>query len=197
MIICDEYGILEEFNRVCGEVSHNLQSYIKYGQLDDQTVEIPMTDIFPDIDGWWNLDFLGKNFMELQIAQLQELKNSDPYEYKNTLRSRLDLLGQFPVLKDQLYTLIKNKQFPEPDIIRCTPHNVAYALPVLLELNGFKAFNDRVKKSRNLNLDIAILPTSDAKNILDPGAYQLVAYITSTDGKPIKSKFKKPSVRLS
>jgi hypothetical protein len=193
MKIYDEWGVLDDFNRACAEIANNLQSYVRYGLIDHSTVEIPIIAILPTIDDWWAIDFEGVSLFNRQINFLSSVPS-----YSSGLQNRLKLFEQFPELSKQLNEEIAGKDTPEPDIMRYTPHNVGdYAMPLFFQYDGFKMLNAEVKDRSGLGLAIAICPVVDAKDILEPGAYQLLAYITSTDGEPVQSKFKKSAPRLS
>jgi hypothetical protein len=193
MKILDEWDVLDDFNRACAEIANSLESYVRYAQIDEYTLEIPIIDINPTIDDWWAINFDGVTLFEKHTRDL-----SKNLGYKSELQKRLKLFEQFPELSKQLDEEIAGKANPEAYIMRYTPHNVGdYAMPLFFQYDGFKMLNKEVKDRSGLELAIAICPIVGAKDILEPGAYQLLAYVTSTDGEPVQSKFKKSAPRLS
>ncbi len=186
----DEYGILEEFNAVCGLIAANLKSYISaHSEMGDETsaVEIPLNEInIPDIEDWWLLMDRQQNFFELYTLKMQELKDYSVEDYTNHFHAGMDALRGYLDLWKEYKDIDSDTTLKA---MRYLPHRTRYAYDALLKLNGFRILNDLCADLGNVGLDVALHPREEAGGLHQFNAYMLSLVIQTGDGEPLMKRF--------
>jgi len=181
--------LMAAFNNACQDavaiLSDLTQSsaYIDPDNSEYMFIDLP---IGIDNDDWWMFSNKMGGYLEQRYKILATEKKNNPEYYEELRADEIqDFKRDYPKLFGHFNAM---NQTAEDKEARFIPHEVEYAYPDFIRLDGFRQLNELCQTMGGTGLKVMLDVNDKAQSLLEGDSYRFVLVFQATDGQPMYNK---------